>query len=219
MRFSVSCDFDGTITLVDTVDALLEQFAAPGWLDVEAQWQAGKLGSRECLAEQTKLLRMTPGDLDAWLDEREVDEDVAGFFADCGRMGIPVSVVSDGYDWVIRRILFRMGLYDTPITANRLIWMGDDCWTARFPFSQPSCGSGVCKCSVVGAQASLVHIGDGRSDICVSNAADIVFAKGHLLDVRNRLGLESVPFERFSEVRAMLPHLSELAPLPAQRIA
>jgi len=47
MQLSISCDFDGTITCADTVDAILEHFAMPAWLDVEAEWKAGKIGSRE----------------------------------------------------------------------------------------------------------------------------------------------------------------------------
>ena len=161
MQFSISCDFDGTITLKDTVDAVLERFAEPEWEVVEADWKAGKFGSRECLAEQTKLLRMTPTELDSFLDDIEVDADAKGFFDDCFRMGIPVSVVSDGYDWAVSRVLARAGIRGVQITANRLIHMGDDRWMARFPHSANNCGSGVCKCAVVNQPVSLVHIGDG----------------------------------------------------------
>ena len=223
MQFSISCDFDGTITLVDTVDAVLERFAEPEWEQVEAQWVAGKLGSRECLAEQTKLLRVTPDALDDFLDGIEVDPDAKAFFDDCVGLGLPVSVVSDGYDWAVRRVLARAGIRGVPITANRLIHMGEDRWAARFPFSAQNCGSGVCKCAVVNAPAQLVHIGDGRSDACVSDMVDLVFAKGKLLDNRIRAGLPSVGFERFAEIRAMLPNLAALvsapATVPAQKIA
>lgn len=210
MHFSISCDFDGTITLVDTVDAVLERFAEPEWVDVEAQWQAGRLGSRECLAEQTKLLRVTPDALDSFLDEIEVDPDAKALFDDCVRMGLPISVVSDGYDWAVRRVLARAGIRGVQITANRLIHVGEDRWIARFPYSAQNCGSGVCKCAVVNAKAHLVHIGDGRSDACVSDKVDLVFAKGKLLDARTRAGLPCVGFDRFSEIRAALPELARL---------
>ena len=223
MQFSISCDFDGTITLADTVDAVLERFAEPEWEAVEADWKAGKFGSRECLAEQTKLLRMTPAELDGFLDEIEVDADAKGFFDDCFRMSIPVSVVSDGYDWAVSRVLARAGIRGVQITANRLIHMGEDRWMARFPHSANNCGSGVCKCAVVNQPVSLVHIGDGRSDVCVSNMVDLVFAKGSLLTGREKAGLPSIGFETFAEIRAMLPELATLVPapaaVPARRIA
>ena len=219
MNISISCDFDGTITRQDTVDAILEQFALPQWMDVESEWAAGRIGSRECLAQQSQFLRVTPAELDAFIDEIEVDADVAPFFADCLRLGAPVSVVSDGFDWVVRRVLNRMGLRGVPIIANRLVHAGDDRWTVRFPHSAPNCGSGVCKCSVVSAPSRLVHIGDGRSDACVADACDVVFAKGWLLESRNRRGLPSIPFETFATVRAVLPELEIMAPAAAQRIA
>jgi 2,3-diketo-5-methylthio-1-phosphopentane phosphatase len=218
MQFSVSCDFDGTITLADTVNAILANFAEPAWLDIEEDWCAGKFGSRECLAKQTKLLRIRPDELDAYIDEVAVDPDAKGFFGDCLQMGIPVSVVSDGYDWVVRRVLSRMGVRGVPIIANRLVHMGDDRWAALFPHSAQNCGSGVCKCAAANAQATMVHIGDGRSDMCVSDLADIVFAKGHLLSSRQERGLSSVAFDRFSEIRAELPRLSTLAPIPIQTV-
>ncbi len=48
----VICDFDGTITLKDSTDLLLDRFADPAWLDIEKEWLLGKIGSRECLERQ-----------------------------------------------------------------------------------------------------------------------------------------------------------------------
>jgi len=219
MQLSISCDFDGTITCADTVDAILEHFAMPAWLDIEAEWKAGKIGSRECMAQQVELLRVSPTELDAFIDQIEIDPESVGFFADCLRMDIPVTVVSDGFDWVVRRVLARIGLRAIPVIANRLVHMGDDRWSLRFPHSAANCGSGVCKCSVVNGKTQLVHIGDGRSDACVSDICDVVFAKGWLLETRTKRGMASIPFESFATVRALLPELEVLAPAAAQRIA
>lgn len=53
----VFVDFDGTISLEDTTDVILERFADPEWRTVEAEWLAGRIGSRECLARQIDLVR------------------------------------------------------------------------------------------------------------------------------------------------------------------
>jgi 2,3-diketo-5-methylthio-1-phosphopentane phosphatase len=215
MTFSISCDFDGTITLSDTVNALLAEFALPEWLAIEEDWCAGKFGSRECLARQTELLRIEPAKLDGYLDAVAIDPDVKGFFDDCFRLGLPVTVVSDGYDWAIRRVLSRIGVRGVPIIANRLAHVGDDRWTVLFPHSMAACGSGVCKCAAANAKSRQAHIGDGRSDVCVSDLADIVFAKGYLLESRIGRGLESTPFENFGEIRAHLGDLEALMPQTA----
>ena len=56
-QFDVYSDFDGTITEVDTTDFLLGQLAHPRWREIEAQWEAGLIGSRECMAAQVGLIR------------------------------------------------------------------------------------------------------------------------------------------------------------------
>jgi 2,3-diketo-5-methylthio-1-phosphopentane phosphatase len=219
MTVSISCDFDGTITLTDTVNAILTEFAEPEWLAIEEDWCAGKFGSRECLAAQTKLLRIQPDKLDAYIDAVAVDPDVRGFFDDCLAQGVRVTVVSDGYDWAIRRVLSRIGVRGVPIVANRLVHRGGDRWAVLFPHAAQNCGSGVCKCAAANAKSRMVHIGDGRSDVCVSDLADVVFAKGHLLQSRTERGLDSIAFERFHEIRAMLPNLGSLVPAPAPVLA
>ncbi len=40
----ILCDFDGTISLEDTTDVLLERFGMSGWQALEQDWLAGKLG-------------------------------------------------------------------------------------------------------------------------------------------------------------------------------
>jgi len=45
-------DFDGTISRRDAVDAILETYADPKWLTFEAEWSAGRIGSRDCLRAQ-----------------------------------------------------------------------------------------------------------------------------------------------------------------------
>jgi len=52
MKCRVFFDFDGTIAPVDTTDLLLERFAAPDWRQIEDDWKAGRIGSRECLVRR-----------------------------------------------------------------------------------------------------------------------------------------------------------------------
>ena len=56
-------DFDGTITTSDVVDMVLEATADKRWKEVEKEWNAGKIGSRECLTRQVELIKATPDDL------------------------------------------------------------------------------------------------------------------------------------------------------------
>ncbi|HWF84718.1 MAG TPA: hypothetical protein VG222_07735, partial [Vicinamibacterales bacterium] len=53
---TVFLDFDGTITVRDATDAILDAFADRRWLATEEAWKAGRIGSRECLASQMALV-------------------------------------------------------------------------------------------------------------------------------------------------------------------
>ncbi len=200
----VSCDFDGTITCQDMVQAMLTRFADAAWRDIEAEWEGGLIGSRECLARQTALLRVSEVELARWVDQQPLDPHVTDFFADCVRLGLDVRVVSDGYDWVIRRVLSRLGVAEVPIFANQLRSLHDGRWALSFPHAREGCASGACKCVAVGSDRRRLHIGDGRSDFCVSNICDLVLAKGALLATRRAQGQACIPFETFAEVRAVL---------------
>jgi 2-hydroxy-3-keto-5-methylthiopentenyl-1-phosphate phosphatase len=202
--WEVSCDFDGTITRGDVVQGVLARFADPAWREIEAEWDAGRMGSRECLERQTRLLQVEPEALAAWVDAHPVDPDAVGVFQDCAELGVNVRIVSDGYDWVIRRVLARLGLEHLPVFANRLVSHDGGRWSVEFPNARPGCLSGACKCALVAERRPRLHIGDGRSDACVSDRSDLVFAKDSLLRSRQARGLPSVAFQNFAEIRAAL---------------
>ncbi|MDB5985066.1 MAG: phosphoserine phosphatase [Nevskia sp.] len=182
----VVCDFDGTIANVDVTDGILSRFALPEWVDVEVEWKAGAIGSRECMQRQVDLLRVPRAQLDAYLDTIEIDPDFAGFVAACRKQQLPLVVISDGIDYAIRRILQRYGLDDLPLASNRLVQVSEATYRLEFPDSDPHCraGSGTCKCAVSSTRAhgsKRLLIGDGSSDFCLAANADLVFAKTKLL--------------------------------------
>jgi len=195
----VFVDFDGTISVGDTTDLILERFADPSWLGVEADWVAGRIGSRECLARQIDLIRATPEALDAFARGSAIDPHFAGFAALCATHRLPLTVVSDGLDRVATAMLARAGLRP-PIVANHLEWLGADRWRLGFPHAREDCraAAGHCKCATLAAEPDglRVLVGDGRSDFCAAASADLVIAKGALAV---HCGNNAIPFERFTD--------------------
>ncbi len=182
-RAKVLLDFDGTVTLKDSVDAILERFAAPAWRDVEEAWKRDEIGSRECLSKQTALIDATPKEIDSLVDEIEIDPGFDEFMRTCERFDAGVTIVSDGYRRSIERVLARAG-HDIPAYAGVLEYRGRRRWRLQSPASRPDCVSGgnTCKCMTVGeAGVPKILIGDGRSDFCVAGKADFVLAKGSLV--------------------------------------
>lgn len=208
MNCHVYVDFDGTIMPCDTTDFLFERFALPQWRDIEAEWAAGKIGSRECMGRQVELLRATPHEIDEAIGELEIDPDFAAFIALCASSGIGATIVSDGLDVVIGSVLARHGL-DTPFFANRLVSNGSNTWRLEFPHSRDDCAvnAGHCKCARTEPYRKLdkVVIGDGRSDFCIAGRADLVLAKASLLKECRANHLPHLPFRDFREILELLP--------------
>ncbi|AWN14960.1 MtnX-like HAD-IB family phosphatase [Salinisphaera sp. LB1] len=209
----ILCDFDGTIAVDDVTDALLTKFAAAEWMRIEADWRAGRIGSRECMTAQVALIDAPQQAVDALLDSMIIDPAFPAFIADAVRMGMSVTVVSDGLDYAIRRILAGYGLDHLPIRANRLLHDGDRGWSMRSPFASPACAaaSGTCKCRIATDQAPTLLIGDGQSDFCVAGTADYVFAKDRLIEHCRTKGIPHSSIADLRDARRLLPRLPELA--------
>jgi len=213
MRLHFAIDFDGTIALEDTTDLLLDRRAEPAWLDVEKEWLAGRIGSRECLAQQAALIRATPEELDAALADVAIDRDFPRFVAAANRAGATMQVVSDGFDRCILPALKRAGI-NLPVTCNRLRHVGGDRWAAEFPAFAADCNatSGVCKCRAAQTERMLVLIGDGRSDFCLASRADVVLAKGKLATHCAANNYSFTPINSFADALDWLqPFLAEHA--------
>ncbi|MBF9235276.1 MtnX-like HAD-IB family phosphatase [Microvirga alba] len=199
----VYIDFDGTISLTDTTDLLLQHFAAPEWQEIEAAWERGEIGSQECMIRQISLLNVSPNELDCWLETIPLDPAFSSFVRFCEQLGFPVTIVSDGLDRTIKTALRRLGL-TLPVVANHLEWLGETKWKLGFPFAREGCRSlaGHCKCSSMAeTHGRRVLIGDGRSDFCAAERADIVFAKGKLLAHCRATGLQHLPYATFSDLQ------------------
>jgi 2-hydroxy-3-keto-5-methylthiopentenyl-1-phosphate phosphatase len=200
-------DFDGTIAMIDTVDALLSMHAEDAWLEIEQEWVHGKIGSREAMAQQVALLKLDSTALDAFIDSVVLDPGFQTFVALCRERQLPVTVVSDGIDHVVTRVLAR---HNVPFTvrANHLVQTAGERWALSFPFSADGCTSGNCKCKAPTAPGSLrVLIGDGRSDFCAAGTVDLCLAKGKLIDHCRQAGIPHVAFRDFHDVTRIMNDL------------
>lgn len=215
--WTILCDFDGTVAVDDITDTLLERFGRPGWERLEADWRAGRIGSRECMAGQVALLDMSGDELDAHLAERSIDAAFPAFVEAARTAGMPVEILSDGLDYAIRTILGRYRLDGLPIVANRLLPAGERRWRLEFPNASDACraASGTCKCARTGASRSrpvrTVLIGDGASDFCVAEVADFVLAKGRLIEHCRSRRIAHATIDGFADALRLLPTLLAVA--------
>jgi 2,3-diketo-5-methylthio-1-phosphopentane phosphatase len=218
----ILCDFDGTISVEDVTDSLLERHAHPDWMRLEKRWKAGEIGSHDCMAGQIALIDADRRQLDALFAAMRIDRMFPAFVEAALTANIPIRIVSDGLDMAIESILARHQLDHLPIAANRLETDGPRGWQLSFPHANDACkvASGMCKCAQV-AQARMqkkkvLLIGDGASDFCAAGAVDLVFAKHRLIEHCRAQGLPYIPITGFEDALVLLPSLIEGTLSPVQ---
>jgi len=224
----ILCDFDGTISVDDTTDVLLQRFGLMGWEALEDDWLAGLIGSRECMGSQIGLLDMTALEFYQRLDQMAIDPDFKEFTSMASRFGVEVQIVSDGLDSAIQYIMKRHGLDRLPVYANHLVQQDERRWALEFPYANENClkASGNCKCARAASvqitpqltSQRVLYIGDGSSDFCVSNRVDVVLAKDKLIDYCRDHEITHYPIQNFNDALAILPEILML-PAPDQTAA
>ncbi|MEY2398916.1 MAG: 2-hydroxy-3-keto-5-methylthiopentenyl-phosphate phosphatase [Actinomycetota bacterium] len=213
---SVFFDFDGTITLDDVGVYLLEEFAADGWVELDEQYKAGALGSRECIELQWQCIPDSVNEAERRAAAAQVAVDPAfhPLVERLQRGGAEVAVVSDGWGFYIADAIAPL---DIPAFTNTIDFPTN---TLVSPYRDPSCeGCGVCgtcKPAIVRAAAqrgrSTVFVGDGTSDRHAARVADIVFAKGALARWCAEERIAHTSFETLARVASVLcvePEISE----------
>ena len=216
-EIQVFCDFDGTITKIDVIDYILSQLADPAWTDIEQQWLDGSLTSKECLRKQISLLRGNGQDIQELLSEVEIEKSFRSFSQWCISQRIPLYIVSDGLDIVIKNILYRENITVDGIWSNWFIEGNEQNKSSiAFPYTSehPNMQCGICKCKVLSHTAQntfKVVIGDGYSDRCWVNNADLVFAKAQLSEYCQNNSIKYIPFSTFDDITE---HMNKITAQP-----
>ena len=198
-------DFDGTITERDTLDEMCRIYAPDAWAAAENDLQRRTMTLREVIAAEFAPIQ---GDHDTIVSETVERARVRAGFTEFVRAaeaaGDQVVVVSSGFESVIRPILEREGLGGLEVVAHDVRFTPEG-GVVEFRHGEPCpvCGE-ECKRSVVEAMRDgreVAYIGDGYSDRCAAQAADIRFARRTLATHLDREGVGYIPFDDFTTVR------------------
>lgn len=196
-------DFDGTITRQDVCCSMITEFAREGWEKINLQWEAGNLSTEECAQLTLELMDADPGQLDKFFEKMEIDDSFLDFVAWAEQQAYPIVILSDGYDNYIGKILTRYGLH-IPFYANHLEY--DQGWQIKCRQRDRDCQQcGVCKTEIMQDLVQpgyvSIYIGDGYSDICPAEHADIVFAKDSLARFCIEKGITFYNYENFRDIK------------------
>jgi 2,3-diketo-5-methylthio-1-phosphopentane phosphatase len=205
-KLLIACDFDGTVTRSDTLVEILDRFGDPKWRAIQQQVVEGTMPIREALTLQMGMVRATPEQLKDFLASRiQVEPSFTPFLNAMRVKGIPVVVLSGGFDLCVETVLKNQpNLWPLPFLANRLL-RTDGTWSVEFPFPSIHCQAcGHCKADPIRAWNrqgyTTVFVGNGVTDRCPAKAAHLTFAKDELEDWCERCGIPVVHYSTFDDI-------------------
>ena len=185
-------DWDGTVTVRDTLWLLLERFGDRAVFE-QMEASLGKTRShREVMEAEMATITAPLEEAVAFLvAEAEIR---AGFRGIVERFR-PL-VLSSSFHETIEPVLAREGV-EVELVANHVDARPDG-WRVRWADDAPcpECGE-LCKRRSLPRGARVVYVGDGYSDRCAALAASRVFARGALAEY---LTSQRVPFEPFDDL-------------------
>jgi 2,3-diketo-5-methylthio-1-phosphopentane phosphatase len=205
-KIAVLCDFDGTVAQDDVGNLLFRTFSRNGdSLEVVERWKRGEISSRECLEQEAALASCCPEELRSFTLARRLDPYFKDFHDFARQRGMEVVVLSDGLDYYIEQMLVRNGLGGVEFYANRMRHQGTSL-RVEFPWHNllACTDCGCCKTHHLFRYRNqgyyIVYVGNGLSDRCPCESADLVFAKGELLEHCRAKNIACVEFRNFRDV-------------------
>jgi len=201
---AVLCDFDGTITVDETLGFLYERFAGPECQDLVQGWIRGELTTPQEMRGCFASMKATRAELEAALQGVRVDPGFPGLVQFCRHQGYQLAILSDGLMWYIRLILDREGFPDLPVFANEILFLTQGV-EIRSPWYDPETPRrGVSKPAIIRKYQAegyrVVFVGDGLSDVEAVGVADRVCARGQLLDYCQERGFPAIGFSRLGDL-------------------
>jgi 2-hydroxy-3-keto-5-methylthiopentenyl-1-phosphate phosphatase len=212
----IYCDFDGTVCLQDVGELFFRSYAG-----VKAEVSVARLlgGEITMQAWLTELCEAIPSiskeEFNRFVDQFNVDPHFHGFVHFCQERDMPITVLSDGLDAYVERVLLKAGLSQIPFFANHLEMKtvdGRETIAVSFPHTDAECNlCGNCKRNHMLRLSSdediIVYIGDGFSDKCPVRYADVVFAKQQLIRYCQEQNITYFEFSHFGDVQARMEEI------------
>jgi 2-hydroxy-3-keto-5-methylthiopentenyl-1-phosphate phosphatase len=202
----VFCDFDGTITTKDTFVSMLEKFAP----EAAAQLFPAIFRREITLkAAMDKTLGSIPAQdypaLIEFVAQQPIRPGVKEFIEFLNDATIPFVVISGGLTGIVKAVLERQQL----LSGVAAIYAGEVETTGAFlqPYSLISSDTEFVAKAIAMAQYSAeekIAIGDSVTDINMSLAADLVFARDRLKQYLDEKNKPYIQWRDFFEIRDYL---------------
>lgn len=229
MPLKVFVDFDGTITKEDVGNLFFREFGGEICTSYVADYKAEIISAKNLFVKEVGAIRQFDEKKAAeFLRRQVVDESFKAFVEFCRSHGVEFHIVSDGLDYYIERMLSANGIKEVSVFANHLEVAPDEAGGSRlqisFPHDDAECTRcACCKRNILltncGDDDIIVFVGEGYSDRCPAQYADIVFAKDELQKFCQERNISYYLYDSFEDVVLRLEELLRKPRLKPRREA
>jgi 2-hydroxy-3-keto-5-methylthiopentenyl-1-phosphate phosphatase len=212
----VFCDFDGTVCTRDIGENFFRDFAGERAIEIVRLLIKGEINAREWLQLECEAIpSLHRKEFEQYIDQYSVDPYFVEFIRSCEKKNVAVTILSDGLDLYIKRVLSNAGLDHVSFFSNRAEFIGTNGTSkiaVTFPYTDAECYlCGNCKRNhMLSASADediIVYVGDGFSDRCPVRYADFVFAKRHLIKYCQEQNITYFDFNNFDDVQKKMDEI------------
>jgi 2-hydroxy-3-keto-5-methylthiopentenyl-1-phosphate phosphatase len=222
-------DFDGTITKGDVGNLIFKTFPGEQIWSLIKLWKSNKITSRDLLTRECEMADITSlKKLNDLIDGQSIDDHFESFVNFCNNNEIKIYILSDGLDYYIKKILDKYNFNNLTFFANRFDYRSLEDNKIKiipdFPYTDSECDKcGNCKRNhllyYTNEEEIVIYIGDGYSDRCPIEYADIVFAKGSLLAYCIGNNIPCIEFKDFSDILRNLQEITSRKKINKKRTA
>lgn len=207
--YTIFCDFDGTITAVETFAGMLKVFAPKLSAKIMPELYARRLTLRDGVRQ---ILESIPSErypqMLAYADDKPTRPGLRELLEDCQRWGIPFVVVSGGLREMVERVLQRSEEGEVPliegVSAIAAVEVEAGSENLRVPpqkFEGETELMGKVRVMAQYPTQTSIAIGDSLTDINMALEAEIVFARDRLQDYLEGEGKPYIPWNNFFDIR------------------
>ena len=202
-------DFDGTITKIDSLNMVLDEFAVSDWRSIEDKVTAHELSEKEALQAEFDLVHVPLNNAIQFLKKNAIIDPTFKSFAEwCKTNKIELIILSGGFKEFIDTIFNKFGINGLKVYSNSLK-IENNSWRiiqSELPKIKDLCNH--CKTNHIKESQKngfkIVYIGDGNTDRCPAENADIVFAKDSLADYLELKKIKYFKYQNFSDIQDIL---------------
>ena len=202
-------DFDGTITQEDVLDEIARTFGDDEvYREVDEALDRNGITLHEVLRREFEPVRAPLGEVLEWVHANASIRPGFRELVELARArGWRVVVVSYGFRQLIEPMLERAGIQGLELVSNE-VDPDPEGWRITF-FDESRCEvcGEACKRTTVRSMVDggeVVYVGDGYSDRCAAEDADLVFARRGLAAYLAKRGVPFEPFDDFFQIAKKL---------------